>query len=73
MKAVINRILKNNLKEFRGLSVEGEIPVTEEFLNELIQLYLENSSTVSTSPGQNTSSTSSGIDIMQILDSLHRK
>ena len=43
MKAVIDRLLNNNLNDLKGLSVEGEIPFTEEFLNELIQLFLENS------------------------------
>jgi hypothetical protein len=44
MNALIQRILQNNLTELKGLSIEGEIPVSEDFLNDLIKFYISNMS-----------------------------
>ncbi len=73
MKAVVNRIFENNLDELKGLSIEGEIPVTEKFLNELITLYLAGNSQVETTDKQPSSLLSAGIDLNQVLSSLDKK
>lgn len=73
MKAVVHRILENNLDELKGLSIEGEIPVTEEFLNELIRLYLADNTQNESTIQQPSSSYKEGIDIHQILNSLDTK
>lgn len=73
MEAIVNRILKNNLNELRGLTIEGEIPVKEELLNELIQVYLESSGNSPDTLSASTSSKATGIDFMQILESLDKK
>lgn len=73
MKAVVNRILENNLSELKGLSIEGEIPFTEEFLNELIGIFLENNSPQSTTGIKAPSSSGEGLDISQILNALDKK
>ncbi len=73
MKAVVNRILENNLNELKGLSIEGEIPFTEEFLNELIGIFLENNSSQPTDGIKAPASSGAGLDISQILNALDKK
>lgn len=73
MKAVVQRILENNLNELKGLSIEGEIPFTEEFLNELIGIFLENSSMPSAAGIQAPASSEAKPDISKILNSLDKK
>jgi hypothetical protein len=73
MKAVVHRILENNLDELKGLSIEGEIPLTEEFLNDLIGLYLADNTQANTNSQQASSSFKEGIDFSQILNSLDTK
>lgn len=73
MKAVIDRLLNNNLNDLKGLSVEGEIPFTEEFLNELIQLFLENSKASKAPASPISPSNVANLDVMQILGSLDKK
>lgn len=38
MNKIIERITGNRLKDFSGLSIEGELPVSEEMINNVIQL-----------------------------------
>ncbi len=73
MKAIINRILENNLSELKGLSVEGEIPLNEDFLNEMIQLYLENNSFTNTQASSVSPPADTAIDFKRILNSLDKK
>jgi hypothetical protein len=73
MKAVVNRILENNLNELKGLSIEGEIPFTEEFLNELIGIYIQNNSPQSSAGINSPSSSGAGLDISQIINALDKK
>ena len=35
MNAILHRITESNLSDFKGLAVEGEIPVSEEILNDI--------------------------------------
>jgi hypothetical protein len=73
MKAVVDRIIGNNLDELKGLSIEGEIPVKEEFLNELLKLYLAGNSQPKSAAPQSSSSYAAGIDFSRILNSLDQK
>lgn len=73
MKAIVDRILENNLNELKGLSIEGEIPFTEEFLNELIGIFLENNSPHSATGTKTPASSEAGLDISQILNALDKK
>lgn len=73
MEAIVKRILKNNLSELRGLMIEGEIPVTEEFINELLQVYLSKSVKVSDTSSESSPSKVNGINFMQIIDGLDKK
>jgi hypothetical protein len=73
MKAVVDRILENNLNELKGLSIEGEIPFTEEFLNELVGIFLASGSPAKTTFQPPAPSTGAGIDFSQILNKLDKK
>lgn len=75
MNPIIRRITENRLNDFKGLSIEGEIPVSEEMLNEVLQLFLHQKKAPKKAERteQSSSSSSSGNDspdIGQILDSL---
>jgi hypothetical protein len=41
MNAIVHRITESNLSDFKGLSVEGNIPVSEEILNDMIRMFME--------------------------------
>jgi hypothetical protein len=41
MQTIINRILANNLEDFRGLKMKGTIAISEALVNELIANFLE--------------------------------
>lgn len=41
MQTIINRILANNLEDFRGLKMKGTIAISEALVNELITNFLE--------------------------------
>ncbi len=73
MKAVVHRILENNLSELKGLSVEGEIPITEEFLNDLIQVFMKSNSQQNAVVQKSSTSSAEGIDFNQILNALDEK
>ncbi len=73
MKAVVNRILENNLNELKGLSIEGEIPFTEDFLNELIGVFFESSSHKTTPEMKSSPSPAEGIDFSRIINGLDTK
>lgn len=73
MKAIVNRLLSNNLDELKGLKIEGEIPLKEEFLNELIQTFLEGSSLSTESSAGRATSEDQGIDFKQLLNALDKK
>jgi hypothetical protein len=81
MKAIIHRILENNLNELKGLSIEGEIPLTEDILNELIGLFKDSMTTQPESHSEtepftvSPSSSSSGdsVDISKIYNALDEK
>jgi len=40
MNKIMERITSNRLKDFSGLSIEGELPVSEEMINEVLQLFM---------------------------------
>jgi len=72
MNPIIRRITKNRLNDLKGLSIEGEIPVSEEMLNEVLQLFLHQKKKPQKT-GEPEASSSSGEDspdIGQILGSL---
>jgi hypothetical protein len=81
MKAIIHRILDNNLEDLKGLSIEGEIPLTEDILNELIGLFKESMATQPKSHSEtepftvSPSSSSSGesVDFSKIYHALDKK
>jgi len=41
MEAILHRITEGRLSDFKGLAIEGEIPVSEEILNHLTRLFIE--------------------------------
>lgn len=41
MNAIVHRITESNLSDFKGLSVEGNIPISEEILNDMIRMFME--------------------------------
>ncbi len=75
MYAIINKITDNNLQEMKGLTIEGEIPVSEEFLNGLIKSFMEAAPTKSDPPPsiQPQEKSTGGIDFAKILSSLDKK
>jgi len=72
MNPIIRRITENRLNDFKGLSIEGEIPVSEEMLNELLQLFLLQKKKPKKTGESSSSSASSenSVDFSQIFDSL---
>ncbi len=40
MNEIMKRITANRLKDFSGLSIKGELPVSEEIINDVIQLIM---------------------------------
>jgi hypothetical protein len=75
MYAIINKITDNNLQEMKGLSIEGEIPVTEEFLNSLIKSFMEAAPSKSApQPSVQSHEKAAGsIDFAKIMSSLDKK
>lgn len=72
MNPIIRRITENRLSDFKGLSIEGEIPVSEEMLNEVLELFLHQKKKPKKTD-ESSSSSSSGedsVDISQIFESL---
>jgi len=72
MNPIIRRITENRLNDFKGLSIEGEIPISEEMLNEVLQLFLHQKKKPQKTgkPASPSSSGEDSPDISQILDSL---
>ena len=72
MNPIIRRITENRLNDFKGLSIEGEIPVSEEMLNEVLQLFLhQKKKPKKTDESSSTSGSSeNSADFSQIFDSL---
>lgn len=73
MKAVIHRLLNSNLNELKGLRIEGEIPVTEDFLNDLIRIYLEYNHTPPEEGNMDKGGGLSDIDIRALINGLDKK
>jgi hypothetical protein len=75
MYAIINKITDNNLQELKGLSVEGVIPVSEEFLNDLIKSFMEAAPSKSAPQAsfQSQDKSAGGIDFAKIMSSLDKK
>ena len=81
MNEIVQRIIANSLSDFKGLSVEGEIPVTEKMLNDLIQLGIKSMKTPTSSekqPSAKPATESSGaqedsVDFTKVLDDLDEK
>jgi hypothetical protein len=75
MYAIINKITDNNLQELKGLSVEGVIPVSEEFLNDLIKSFMEAAPSKSSPQAsfQSQEKAAGGIDFSKIMSSLDKK
>ncbi|MGM0620773.1 MAG: hypothetical protein ACQETJ_07000 [Bacteroidota bacterium] len=72
MNPIIRRITETRLNDFKGLSIEGEIPVSEEMLNEMLQLFLHQKKKPKKT-GESSSSSASGddsVDFSQIFESL---
>jgi len=72
MNPIIRRITENRLNDFKGLSIEGEIPVSEEMLNELLQLFLlqKKKPKKTGEPSSSSASSENSVDFSQIFDSL---
>jgi hypothetical protein len=72
MNPIIQRITENRLNDFKGLSIEGEIPVSEEMVNEVLQLFLHQKKKPKKTDESSSSSASSedSADFSQIFDSL---
>ena len=75
MNPIIRRITENRLNDFKGLSIEGEIPISEEMVNDVLQLFLHQKKAPEKTEKteQSSSSSSSGNDspdFSQIFDSL---
>ena len=76
MNPIIRRITENRINDFKGLAIEGEIPISEEMVNDVIQLFLHQKKAPKKAEKteKSSSSSSSGSDdspdIGQILDSL---
>jgi hypothetical protein len=72
MNPIIRRITENRLNDFKGLSIEGEIPVSEEMVNEVLQLFLHQKKKPKKTGESSSSSASSedSVDFSQIFDSL---
>ncbi|HKL31612.1 MAG TPA: hypothetical protein VJ919_03710 [Tangfeifania sp.] len=72
MNPIIRRITENRLNDFKGLSIEGEIPISEEMVNEVLQLFLHQKKKPQKTgePEASSSSGENSPDIGQILDSL---
>ena len=41
MKEILYRIVNGNLNEIKGLSISGNIPLSEDIVNEMLQNYLD--------------------------------
>jgi len=69
MNPIIRRITENRLSDFKGLSIEGEIPVSEEILNEMLQLFLHQKKKPQKTgePASPSSSGEDSPDISQII------
>ena len=83
MNAIVHRIVESNLSDFKGLSVESNIPVSEKIINDMIQLFLtdmqkSSPEQASEKNGQQTNESQKktgddSIDIRKILGSLDEK
>ncbi|MFW6310166.1 MAG: hypothetical protein ACOC1D_03605 [Prolixibacteraceae bacterium] len=82
MNAIVHRITESNLSDFKGLSVEGQIPVSEEILNDMIRMFMEDmqkpkaeKEKPAEEPAQQPepSSQEESIDINKILSALDEK
>ena len=75
MNPIIRRITENRLNDFKGLSIEGEIPISEEMVNDVLQLFLhQKKAPKKTGKTEQSSSSASSDndspDFSQIFDSL---
>ena len=73
MKAIIDRLINNKLEDLKGLSVEGEIPLTEDFINELLQAFLHNKNSGNANLISKPSSAANELNISQLMESLDHK
>ena len=82
MNAIVHRITESNLSDFKGLSVEGNIPISEEILNDMIRMFMEDMQKPKApkqqpaeepAPKPESSSQEESIDIDKILKALDEK
>jgi hypothetical protein len=72
MNPIIRRITENRLNDFKGLSIEGEIPISEEMVNDILQIFLHQKKKPKKT-GESSSSSASAedsADFSQIFNSL---
>lgn len=74
MNKIIKRITDNRLKDFSGLSIEGEIPVSEEMINDVLQLFIGNEkNNLPEKPSETSSENTDKIDFSEIIKMLDVK
>lgn len=74
MNKIIKRITTNRLKDFSGLSIEGELPVSEALVNDAIQLFMGKKINSSSDNNASNSSTEEiQMDISEMISMLDVK
>lgn len=72
MNDIAKRLTDNRLKDFSGLSIEGELPVSEALINDVLQLFMgnkDNSSQVNQTPDSSAKESQTDFsEIMNMLD-----
>ncbi len=74
MNEILNRLSENNLNDFKGLSIVGELPVPEDVLNDVIGLIM---GSFTNKPASKTEgsvhATGESPDFSKIMNSLDEK
>lgn len=85
MNAIVHRIIESRLSDFKGLAVEGEIPVSEQIINDMIRIFIEdmnaagdkpkteNTATRESKTAESSSEDKGSIDINKIMSALDEK
>lgn len=85
MNAIVHRIVESKLSDFKGLAIEGEIPVSEQIINDMIRLFIEdmnaaaektkpeNAGTAEKKEAETSSTDEEGIDINKLMSALDEK
>ena len=73
MKSIIEHIISNKLSDFKGFYAEGEIPVTEKLLNDLIHELLRKNESSQSESGHQPAPTGAGFNFNDILDAFDVK